>query len=465
MLHTNVETWSDYTFGQCELGDKRRTQRLVKVASGLAGHIGQSLVKSCTTESEIEGGYRLLRNKEVNSHAIAAGGFRATAALAVATDNRLLALEDSTSLSFKHSVRDSLGPVGTDPDSRRQGLMAHSVLLIDAKIKQTVGLIEQSRWIRPVKAHGKKHRRKQRAYEDKESIKWEQASQAMSERLGSVMERTISVCDRESDIYEYLTYKHTQQQRFIVRAAQDRRIEESTARRLFEFTGQLQGVGRYCIPIPQKGGRKARMAEMEISYAPVTLLPPKNKVSGSPTLSLTVVQCCEITTHKGEGLHWILLTQEPIESVAQARQIVHYYEQGWRIEEFHLAWKSGGAQVEKQRMQTVDNLERMAVILAFVAVRLLQMREIVIDKAQAKQVPCTQLLQAVEWQVLWLKCKHRRLPSTPPSLYWAYYALAKLGKWYDSKRTGKVGWTALWEGWFKLQHLVEGAELAASLTQ
>ena len=51
----------------------------------------------------------------------------------------------------------------------------------------------------------------------------------------------------------------------------------------------------------------------------------------------------------------------------------------WKIEEFHLAWKSGGAQVEKQRMQTADNLERMAVILAFVAVRLLQLKEVVID--------------------------------------------------------------------------------------
>ena len=37
--------------------------------------------------------------------------------------------------------------------------------------------------------------------------------------------------------------------------------------------------------------------------------------------------------------------------------------------------------------------------------------------------------------------------------------------WFDSKRTGKVGWSALWEGWFKLEHMIEGAELAASLPQ
>jgi len=28
-------------------------------------------------------------------------------------------------------------------------------------------------------------------------------------------------------------------------------------------------------------------------------------------------------------------------------------------------------------------------------------------------------------------------------MFWAYYALAKLGRWHDSKRTGIVGWEAL----------------------
>ncbi|MGL1955824.1 MAG: hypothetical protein OCD00_00715, partial [Colwellia sp.] len=38
-----------------------------------------------------------------------------------------------------------------------------------------------------------------------------------------------------------------------------------------------------------------------------------------------------------------------------------------------------------------------------------------------------------------------------------YNALAKLGRWYDSKGTGIVGWEALWAGWFNLTKLIEGA--------
>jgi len=39
------------------------------------------------------------------------------------------------------------------------------------------------------------------------------------------MSKVISVCDREADIIEYLTYKTTHQQRFVVRSMQSRCIE------------------------------------------------------------------------------------------------------------------------------------------------------------------------------------------------------------------------------------------------
>ncbi len=454
-----VDDWAKQTFGGCNLGDKRRTDRLVKVAGGLAGRVGQSLVKSCATEAEIEGAYRLLRNKQVDCEAIAESGFKASAERALSSTT-LLALEDSTSLSFGHGVRGALGPVGNGADSRHQGFVVHSVLLVDGDTGQTLGLIEQRRWKRRAASHGKKHQRTQRAYKEKESYKWEHASRVMSERLGELMSRTISVCDRASDIYDYLHYKLSHQQRFVVRAAQDRRIAGEASGRLFEMAGTLQGAGCYHVTVPQKGGRRGRVAEMELCYAAVTLVSQRRK---RPALSLNVVQCREVSNDEGQGLQWTLLTQEPVTSTEHARQIVRHYEQRWRIEEFHLAWKSGGTQVEKQRMQTADNLERMSVVLAFVAVRLIQIREVVMEKTDAKQHACTELLQPMEWQVLWLKRERRALPSTPPSLHWAYYALAKLGGWYDSKRTGKVSWLPLWEGWFRLQHMIEGAELAASL--
>ena len=67
-------------------------------------------------------------------------------------------------------------------------------------------------------AHGQNKQHATRAYEEKESYKWQRASQAMATRLGPQMSKVISVCDREADIIEYLRYKTDTQQRFIVRS-------------------------------------------------------------------------------------------------------------------------------------------------------------------------------------------------------------------------------------------------------
>ncbi len=40
----------------------------------------------------------------------------------------------------------------------------------------------------------------------------------------------------------------------------------------------------------------------------------------------------------------------------------------------------------------------------------------------------------------------KTLPKMPLSLKWACLNLAKLRRWYDSKRTGRAGWVVMWEG-------------------
>ena len=102
-----VKNWAEFTFSRCKLGDIRRTNRLIKVLKNITSRVGQSIVKSCSTEAEIEGAYRLIRNEYVSAQAIAEGGSEATAELAKNNEN-LLAIEDSTTLGLQHSVREEL---------------------------------------------------------------------------------------------------------------------------------------------------------------------------------------------------------------------------------------------------------------------------------------------------------------------------------------------------------------------
>ena len=448
--------WAYDTFQHAKLGDQRRVHRLVRLASALADQLGKSIVKASSSSAEIEAAYRFVRNPAIDADAIADAGFQATAK-SVCNFDTVLALEDTTSLNFDHaSVHDELGHITSHKSSR--GMQAHSVLLYAPHEHHVLGLIEQTRWTRDVGQMGQHKRATQRPYHEKESVKWERASRHMATRLGAGISRVISVCDRESDVIEYLKYKCEHQQRFVVRSMLSRHIEEAD-NKLYAYGSALHSAGTRQVAIPQKGGRKARVATCDVRYAPVTIKMPSNK-SGTST-PLYYVSCIE--QGHADGLSWHLLTTENVQSKAEAERIITYYERRWLVEEFHKAWKSGGTQVEKLRMHSKDNLERMIVILAFIAVRVHQLRFMGMDKTQAEQQSCEAILSNIEWKLLWKKREKGRIPKKPPSLRWAYLNIGKLGGWHDSKRNGRVGWQSLWEGWFKLRTILEGYELAQSL--
>lgn len=202
----------------------------------------------------------------------------------------------------------------------------------------------------------------------------------MSNRLGEQMNKVISVYDREADIIDYLCYKTEQQQRFVVRSMQSRCIEEAD-NKLYPFSKSLNSVGERIVHVQQKGGRKARNAVCDIRFAPISIKRPANKTGDS--ISLFYVGCQE--QGDNEGLCWHLLTSEPITTAKQAQQILEYYEKRWLIEDFHKSWKTGGTQVEELRMQSKDNLERMIVVLAFIAVRIQQLRYLSLQTERAKK--------------------------------------------------------------------------------
>lgn len=460
MFVKDAEEWAEQTFGDCDLGDERRTKRLVDIGQRMASQMGSSLSKCCQgDEAALLGGYRLLRNEEVKPEAIREGGFEATARQAE-KHALLLAIEDTTSLSYEHEVAAQLGTTSNNPKAKSKGYQVHSVLLLDALSEQTVGLIEQTPWCREASSYGKRHQRKKRAYEDKESYKWEKASLQVEARLGEMMTRTISVCDREADLYDYLNYKLQNGQRFVVRAKVDRRVLESEAG-LFE-TLQNKGVELCCytVQIPQRGGRSARRAKLSLSSATVTVAAPALSTEKCAPLSINVVLAQEIDAPFGvEPLRWVLLTTQAVASAQEALTVVRYYECRWRIEDYHKAWKSGVG-VERQRFQSPQNLERMIAITAFLAVRLLQLRESQGSPAIQESMKCDELLSADEWKILWVSTKRCSPPTSPPSVRWAYLAIAKLGGFTDTKRTGRVGWDALWHGWFRLQERLQGYQLS-----
>ncbi|QDP72081.1 IS4 family transposase [Legionella israelensis] len=467
MFMTDESLWAEEQFQFCNLGDKRRTDRLIELAKSLCKNIGKSLSYSCEGDrAELEGGYRLIRNKKIQASSIAEGLFKSTK-LKSKDREVLLAIEDSTSISYKHSVREELGYIGGggSKGAYAKGFYAHSVLLVDPKENETLGLIGQLRWIRGHADYGKHHKRKERPYHEKESYKWEESSRLVRRRMGTLMRRVISVCDRESDVYEYLNFKVKSEQRFVIRAVQNRRLAEGEYKHLFSALKEAKKLGEYQVTILQKKDRRSRMAQVELYSCKVTLSPPvhhDNPLLEPIDIHVVYAKEKEETAASEEGLSWLLFTTEPVDSFDDAIQVIYYYQMRWKIEEFHKAWKSG-AGVERQRMQSAENIGKVAVILATIAVRLLQLKENA-EKNKDKHSYSTKInpiLSYEEMTILWLSMQPKNkvpkpLPEVWPDAEWIYKSIAKLGGWTDSKRLGKASWKTLWDGWFKLQERLEG---------
>ena len=462
-IHNEVN-WALSMFGAAELKDKRRTRRLVDMATRQARNSGKSVAQACEgSGAPLEGSYRFIRNDQICADAIRRAGFDATARLADERDE-VWVLEDTTSLSYKHSVAEKLGKLGKSTDKAR-GWWVHNDLMVCGKTTQTLGLVHQEYWCRPDNIDDA---------DEKESGKWQTASESMRGRFGKQMYKVITVCDREADIFAYLADKQAHKERYVVRAKHMRQIEE-TEQDLYSHLSAQSALGGYQVDVSQKGlvdkqgkryNRKGRTACLEVRTATVTIR--RNKTP----MTLNAVLAEEVSVQENEApLRWLLLTSEPVATLAEALKVIRIYTTRWRVEDFHKAWKTG-AGAERQRMVEPEHLERMVSILAFVAVRLMQLREsftvantlrsqgLSEQAKEVEQMPCDTVLTRDEWLVLWQTDKSKRKPrlqtNEAPSLQWAYHALARLGGFTDSKRTGIAGWATLWAGWEKLQAFLAG---------
>lgn len=452
-------TWARETFGAAKLGDRRRTKRLITIAASFAQHTGQSIPKACgANAARVEGAYRFARNDSVDPSGIASAGFAATVKFIKSLEPQvLLAPEDSTVLSYAHDV-DDLGDVGGPSSSSTSGILVHSTIIVGATTGRTLGLVAQNRWVRDPEEYGKKHQRRELPYEEKESFKWQENACAMRERLGpELMRQVISVCDREADVYAYLAHKRSHDERFIVRAEYNRNVtEQAEEDHLRDVLKGALTLGTAVVELPQRGGRPARTAKLRLTSAKVELRRPKPLDKKYPgKIEVNAVMAEELKPPKSEEpLSWMLLTTEPIETLGEVENVLKFYRMRWRIEVFHKAWKTG-AGVERQRLQTAENLERIAVVLAFVAIRLMQLREFFEEGAE---VGCDRILDKETWTLLWVCVEQTKPPRKPPSAQWAYRALGRFAGWTDTKRTGVVGWDTLWEGWSRLQERYEGLQ-------
>lgn len=460
-FESSNHAWAEQMFGECQLGDERRVRRLVELAAMHASDPEASTAALCAgDEAAKEASYRFLRNDKFATADIDDGAYLSAAEAAQGLP-LVLAIQDTTAVSFTHATAQVLAESGCPT-----GFQAHTTLLVDPARQVPLGLIDQDRWLRPAKEARAKEKGQKKAYEDKESHRWEEACERVGERLGS-MANVITVADREADIFEFLHYLSQGRRRCVIRASSDRVLTTMENRTLWATLEAQPVMAERAVVIRQRGGqrggvkqserspRKAREARVEVRSAAVVLKPPAGKATEYGPVALNAVLVREMRPPEDEpGIEWMLLTTEPVRTAAQSDAVVDWYGQRWTIEEYFKAWKSG-CRIEQRPMMTVDTLERMVALTAHVAVRIQQLHRL--GNTADDTTPCDGVLSTEEWKCLWtFGAKGKPVPKEPPSLRWAYQSIGRMGGWLNTKRTGRIGWQTLWKGWDKLQQRLGG---------
>lgn len=396
-MNVTAETkkWAREVFGGCKLGDERRTARLVEYAGMQATNPKGATGRICKGDkAAMKGAYRLLENRDVDPDDIARGMFGHTATQiqrVVGRGGDVIVVEDTSTAGFKHDIAGELGNIGGPNSTTTRGFIMHAALAFRADGQELLGLVDQQRWIRPEKRAGR-DARKRRAYEDKETVKWQRTSEHLRGLLGDAMRHVVSVCDREADVFEYLQNKNEYRERFVVRNCYDRSVREADAdlkQRLRTVLEAAPVLGQRVVTVGQRGrvrgpkaqpARKGERVTTSVRSATVTLqvTRPSSYPARAPITMNAVwvhqADASKAAPRKGKRkpLDWLLLTTEPVTTLADAIRVIEIYEMRWHIEEHFKVLKTGCG-LKDRRLQSAAGMERLLVILSGIAVRIQQL--------------------------------------------------------------------------------------------
>jgi hypothetical protein len=456
-LELDPAAWAYTQFATAKLGDRRRTQRLVTLATQVAGDPSSSLPKQTQNWSDLKAAYRLLDRPEATFQVIAAPQWQLT--IDQAQRGRFLILDDTTELDFGPTRQATgLGPVGSGVG---RGFMIHSGLMVDTHDEWIVGLAGQVLFHRRPAPKGET--RAQRRARDRESAVWGQ----LIEQIGPppAAAQWIHVMDRGADDFEVQCRAQRIGADWVSRVkTRQRRVRDQAGQE-----GPLSGVlahaaaaGGYTLMLRARPQQPARRARIEVSFAPVTVLVPRQPAASLKALAPQpraqwVIWAHEVNPPAGlkEPIDWVLLTSLPVRTLEEAMEVISYYEKRWLIEEWHKALKTG-CQVERRQLQTSEGLEALTGLLSVVAVRLLQLKEV--GRRQPERA-ATELIPAPYVELV-RRARGRVRPGE-----WTvrdfFRGVAGLGGVLGRKSDGEPGWITIWRGWEVLHWMLQGARLAA----
>ena len=449
-----IQTFGTRNFGDVDLGDVRRTRRLIHTVDTMCRHPGGTLPDKLSQPKQLRAFYRLMDKDQVTHDLLMASHAKETQRrIAAAGPATVLIVHDATELDYTtlKSLQERLGQIG---QGTRRGYICHNSLAVRADTGETLGLTSQILHHRAVVPKGETSKQS-RERANRESRLWLLGAQASGPAPATV--RCVDVCDSLADTFEFLSFEVTQGRRFVVRARENRKLVEPVAGKkyLFDAVRQLPSMGSRTLEVKASPGRKGRTTTVQVSFAKIRLAPPGEKLGeyANEPLEMWVVRVWEPNTPAGEEpLEWILLTNCAVETLSDASERIEWYQKRWIVEEYHKGMKTGCG-IETMQFDTIERLEPAIAVISVVAPMLLSLRDAGrAPDADTRRAP--EVVAPVYVEVL--AAYYGKRLGTKPSVKAFYMHVARLGGHQNRKCDGFPGWITLWRGWMKLQSMVDG---------
>jgi hypothetical protein len=434
-------SWAARETQTANLGDQRLNKRMTTLLDRALSQPTASIPVACRGWQETLAAYRFFDNPKVKAENVLAP-HRAATRERMAEQAVVLCVQDTTELDYSgQGQAEGLGPLSYEA---QRGLYLHPTLAVTPE-RLCLGVLDALIWARSDEGYGKSEERKQKAIEEKESVRWIDGYRGVCELADTLPDtQCVYMADRESDIYELFVEGQTQAPRadWLIRACHDRLVFDDS--RLSEELARAPVLGEIAFELPPSHKRKHKRVAQRLKAARVTLRPPQRPDGEKlEPVEVNVLLAEEHQPPKGEEpVTWILLTNLAVTTAEQAIEKMQWYLCRWQIEIYFRILKSG-CKVEKLQLQSTERLEPALALYMIVAWRVLHLTML---GRECPDLPCDLVFEPSEWRAVYLVSTTRPPPDKPPTLNSILRMLASFGGFLDRKCDGEPGPQTIWIG-------------------
>lgn len=444
-----------------DLGDKRLNARLASFLGRLADHPSNSIPTACRGLAETMAAYRFLDNEKVTFQKVLQPHQDATLERMQSSPVVLL-VQDTTEMDKWVN----LGPkgMGTLKAQKKHSRRLHPTVAFTPE-RICLGVVDAQWWNRDTPSP--RQERRDKGIVEKESQRWIDSYQTSCAIAGQIPNNlVVNLADAEGDLYEwfvdYQEFSPDTRAQWIVRGAQDRRLLEPESEKLWSALEQAPSLGTLKVEVRARPKRPARLADITLRTATVTLRAPNRPGYKLPDVTINGVLAREENVAKGtEPLEWLLLTSLPISTLEQASTVVEWYGVRWSIEVFFNVLKNG-CQVSRLQLETEERL------LPCIGLYLITTWRVLYSLMLGRTCPdlsCEMVFDVSEWKAAYIVVKRCPPPSEPPSLGEMVLLVTCLGGYLGRKNDGPPGPKSMWIGMQRIREFVIALEAQRALIE